>query len=181
MENNMKTNMYTPLKSATVTYKLTITAMFAALACIATMLIQIPSPTNGYINLGDCIVILSGLMLGPVYGGLAAGIGSMLADVLSGYMYYAPGTFTIKLLMAVAAFFIYKLLSNSSKIPYFISATSAALAAEAIMVFGYFVYAGVFLGGGLGAAAGIPANIVQGVAAMIISVLLYSILKKIKL
>lgn len=177
----MKTQVYTPLKSANITFKLTITAMFAALACIATMLIQIPSPTNGYINLGDCIVILSGLMLGPVYGGLAAGIGSMLADVLSGYMYYAPGTFTIKFLMAVAAYFVYRLLSDKVKLPYAIAALAASLAAEAIMVLGYFVYAAVFLGGGLGAAAGIPANIVQGLAAMIISILLYSILRKIKL
>ena len=47
--------------------KTVIAAMFAALACVATMVINIPIPaTGGYINLGDCIVILSGWMLGGV-------------------------------------------------------------------------------------------------------------------
>ena len=69
-------------------------ALFAAIICIATFIVKIPSPaTNGYFNLGDCFVILSGLLLSPVYGALAAGIGSALADILSGYAQYAPATF----------------------------------------------------------------------------------------
>ena len=50
---------------------------------------------QGYVNLGDCAVPLSAWILGPVYGGVAAGVGSMLADLLSGYAHYAPGTFLI--------------------------------------------------------------------------------------
>ena len=61
--------------------KIVLAAMFAALACVATMVINIPIPaTGGYINLGDCIVILSGWLLGGAYGAAAGGIGSMLAD-----------------------------------------------------------------------------------------------------
>ena len=81
--------------------------MFAALACVATMVIKIPSPLGGYINLGDCIVLLAGWMLSPIYGLLAAGLGSALADILSGYVAYAPMTFVIKALMAVATFYIF--------------------------------------------------------------------------
>ena len=40
-------------------------AVLAALACVATMVVQIPSPMNGYVNLGDCFVLLSGWLLGP--------------------------------------------------------------------------------------------------------------------
>ena len=59
-------------------------ALMAAMACVATMVIKIPIPaTGGYINLGDCIVLLSGIILGPVYGGIAAGLGSALADLLA--------------------------------------------------------------------------------------------------
>ena len=79
-------------------------ALMAAMACVATMVIKIPIPaTGGYINLGDCIVLLSGIILGPVYGGIAAGLGSALADLLGGYVAFAPATFIIKGLMAVVA------------------------------------------------------------------------------
>ena len=57
------------------TLKLVIAALMASMACVATMVIKIPIPaTGGYINLGDSIVLLSGVVLGPLYGGLAAGI-----------------------------------------------------------------------------------------------------------
>ena len=56
--------------------KLTLAGAFAALTAVATLLIQIPSPTKGYINTGDVLVNLAAWVLGPVYGGAAAGIGS---------------------------------------------------------------------------------------------------------
>ena len=39
--------------------KICVTAMFAALMCVATMLIQIPSPLNGYVNFGDCFILIA--------------------------------------------------------------------------------------------------------------------------
>ena len=56
-------------------------ALLAALTCVATMIIKIPSPLKGYLNLGDCVVLLAGWMLSPTYGFLAAGLGSALAYV----------------------------------------------------------------------------------------------------
>ena len=50
------------------TKKIVITSMLAALCCVATMIIKIPSPLKGYLNLGDCVVLLSGWMLSPLYG-----------------------------------------------------------------------------------------------------------------
>ena len=69
---------------------LILAAMFAALTCVATMIIHIPSPIGGYFNLGDCMVLLSAFVLGPVWGTAAGGIGSALADVICGYFIYAP-------------------------------------------------------------------------------------------
>lgn len=63
----------------TKTKKLVTAALFAALACVATMIIKFPSPLKGYLNIGDCIVLLCGWMLSPVYGFVAAGLGSGLA------------------------------------------------------------------------------------------------------
>ena len=64
------------------------------------MLIKTPSPLKGYVNLGDGIVLLSAWVLPLPYGIVAAGLGSALADLFSGYTVYAPATFVIKALMA---------------------------------------------------------------------------------
>ena len=63
-------------------------AIFAAL-CTAATLISVPIPI-GYINLGDLMVLTSGWCLGGVYGAIAAGVGSALADVLLGYASSLP-------------------------------------------------------------------------------------------
>ena len=68
------------------TKKMVTAALLAAFTCIATMIIKIPTPTFGYIHLGDGLVLLCGIILGPGIGALAAGIGSMFADIFSGYM-----------------------------------------------------------------------------------------------
>lgn len=163
------------------TFELTLTALFAALACISTMVIQIPTPTDGYVNMGDCFVLLSGYILGPVYGGLAAGIGSMLADIFSGYAYYAPATFIIKGLMAVCAYFIAKLIVKLMGKTSFANAAAtvvAAVIAEIIMISGYFLFAAVFLGAGLGAVSGIPGNLVQAAFAIITAPMLFALVSK---
>ena len=46
------------MKMKTKTQKIVSAAMLAALACVATMIIKIPSPLKGYFNLGDCVVLL---------------------------------------------------------------------------------------------------------------------------
>ena len=85
---------------------LILSAMMAALVCAATMAIQIPSPTNGYVNLGDCFVLLCGFILNPWSAFAAAGIGSALADLLSGYPHYAVATFLIKGCVALCAYIL---------------------------------------------------------------------------
>ena len=55
-------------KSTVTLKKLVMAALFAALACVATMSIKIPTPgTSGYIHPGDAIVILAGVVLGPAW------------------------------------------------------------------------------------------------------------------
>ena len=150
-------------------------AVLAALACVATMVVQIPSPMNGFVNLGDCFVLLSGWLLGPWWGAAAGGIGSMLADLLLGYGHYAPGTLVIKGCMALVAALIVKAMKES-KASYVIS----AVVSEAIMVLGYFGYASLLLGKGWGAAASIPGNLVQGAMGMVIGLVLLVVLKRSK-
>ena len=76
-------------------------ATFAALTLLATFVLKIPTPTLGYVHIGDTFVILAGIILGPALGAIAAGLGAALADLLGGYAIWAPGTFVIKLLTAL--------------------------------------------------------------------------------
>lgn len=96
--------------------KLILAALFAALSCVATMSIRIPTPgTGGYIHPGDAIVILSGVILGPVWGFLAGGIGSALSDLIGGYFIYVPITFVIKGLVALAAGLLYQKIGKTRR------------------------------------------------------------------
>ncbi len=172
-------------------------ALLAAFSCVATMIIKIPTPTFGYIHLGDALVLLCGMILGPVYGGLAAGIGSMLADLFSGYAAFAPATLIIKALTAVIAALLFRgirklsVKGNTTTTSYLGLIISGAVA-ESFMVIGYFVFeiflamlsSGAFNGttfaaGVSSSATGIPFNIVQGFVGILITLVLFPILNKI--
>ena len=151
--------------------RLVMTGVLMALACVATMVIQIPSPTHGYMNLGDCVVLLSGCLLGPVYGAVAGGVGSALADLLSGYAVYVPGTLVIKAFMAALAGGLYR---RSRKL-----LPVGAVLAELVMIVGYWLYDGILLGSLAGRAAGIPSNIIQGVFGGVCGVALVAALSRV--
>ena len=160
------------------TQKIAIASMLAALVCVATMIIKIPSPLKGYINLGDCVVLLSGWLLPPGYSFLAAGIGSALADVFSGYAVYAPITFAIKGLMAVVIYFCKKVLKDKiGNIPVLII---GGITAEILMIAGYYVFEG-FMYGFAASVVNISPNAVQGVAGMLFSIALVKMFDKSKI
>ena len=150
-------------------------AVMAALTYVATTVIKIPAPTGGYVHIGDGLVLLCGWILGPWWGGAAAGIGSMLTDLLNGYAHYAPGTLVIKALDAIVAALIVKALGRK---PY--AYAVGGLVGEIIMVVGYFGYAALLLGKGIGAAASIPGNLVQGAMGLVIGLVLFVLLKRSK-
>ena len=157
------------------TKKLVVAALLAALCCVATMIIKIPSPLKGYLNLGDCVVLLSGWLLSPIYGFLAAGLGSALADIFCGYVTYAPATFVIKGLMALIAYFGFKILQN--KIGNLPSRIISGIVAEIVMILGYFVFEG-FLYGFIPSIVNIPANAMQGLAGIILGIIIIKVFEK---
>ena len=160
------------------TKTLVASALFAALVCVATMVVKIPSPLKGYVNLGDCMVLLAGWILPPGFSFLAAGIGSGLADVFSGYFVYAPVTFAVKGIMAVCAYYIYKALVKKTN--ELVAAIASGVVAEIIMVAGYYIFEGFMYGFGA-SLVNIPANAVQGVAGIIFGVLLLKVFRKTKI
>lgn len=162
------------------TKKLVIAALLAALTTVATRVIQIPSPVVGYVHLGDCMVLLSGIILGPLWGALAAGIGSMMADILSPYIIYAPATFVIKALCAAAAAFLFRRFSGSSLIKKnrYVATALAGLAGVVIVPAGYFIYEAA-LYGAVAAAANVYLNIIQASSGIIGAVILLPVLSKV--
>lgn len=140
-------------------------SMLASLVCAATIVVKIPTPLNGYMNLGDCIVLVAGWFLSPVYAFLAAGIGSALADIFSGYTVYAPATFVIKGLMAVLAGCIFRALKGKVKeLP---ARSISGLLSAVFMVAGYYVFEG-FIYGFIPSFANVPANAIQGAAGVLL-------------
>lgn len=153
------------------TLRVVMTALFASLTCVATMVLRVPSPVGGYLNLGDGCALLGAYLLGPAGGALAAGMGSMLADLLAGYPMYAAGTLAIKGASALTAGALLKRLAGGQA-PRVGALAAAGVCGEMVMAAGYFAYAALALGYGAAAAAEIPGNLGQGAAGVIVSTLL---------
>ena len=158
------------------TLKLTYTAMLTAMVCVATMLIRIPTMV-GYTNLGDGFIMLSAFLFGPFYGAVAGGIGSMLADILSGYAFYAPATLVIKGLIAVIAALLWKAMSKRGGDKVW-KKILASLVAEIWMAAGYWTFETLFLGEAKAALASVPNNIAQGLVGVVLGMVLYYALSK---
>ena len=155
-------------------------ALFAALVFVSTMIIKIPTLTGGYMNIGDGMVMICGWLLGPVWGALAAGIGSMLADLV-GYPIYAGATFVIKALMALAAYGIAKVLKPIFKNFKFMAYFVAGLVSEIIMVGGYFLFEATVMSYGWGAIVSVIPNMMQGVVGIAVGIVLMTVFDKTKL
>ena len=155
------------------TKKLVMTALMMALTMVATMFIRIPLPL-GYVNLGDVFVLLSVFILGPVYGTIAAGVGSGLAD-LFGYITYAPGTLIIKSTMAFVAWLIYKFLSKATG-KEMLGEIVGGIVGALVMATGYFFYEIMFFTTAGVAIVNAPWNLLQGGIGVTLSVILMRVL-----
>lgn len=149
--------------------KLVLTALLAAVVAVTTMVVNIPLPrVQGYLNVGDTMVLLAGLLFGPAVGAMAGAIGSSAADLLLGYAFWAPWTFVIK---GGEGFLAGWLLRRSNK------AVPSAGAAALVMVGGYFLVSCLLYGTGP-ALASLPGDLIQGSSSVLLSLVLYHPLRK---
>ena len=85
--------------------KLTQAALIAALAYVAFTYLKIPVtlPTGKktYLHIGNAFAALGALLIGGPWGGLAAGIGMSLGDLMIGEAVYAVSTVFLKLLIGL--------------------------------------------------------------------------------
>ena len=86
-------------ESTITTKKLVLAALMAALTVVGSAIrIQMPISVGGTtaFHLGNIFCALSGLLLGPWLGGLAAGLGSFLYDIMTNYISECWITFLTK-------------------------------------------------------------------------------------
>lgn len=155
------------------TSKLTLSALLLALTYIATLFIQVPIPiTNGYIHPGDTFVILSAIFLGPVYGSIVSGLGSMFADITSGYILYVPATLIIK---ALSAFIVGYFFKNSKNIKASLKVLIAGCIHCVVIVVGYAFFEAIVFSLPVALIA-VPSTLIQGLISLVLSFIIYSAL-----
>ncbi len=162
------------------TRNIILAGLFAAMVTVGTMIIQIPVGVSGYIHLGDSMIYLSGVILGPVLAPICSGLGSFLADMMSGYAVYAVPTFIIKGLDALVVALVYRAIlgksssMNKKMIAYIVS----FVAGTVVMCSGYFLFETIMYGMS-GALLSLMPNIFQGVVGGVLSVPVFVVLTKI--
>ena len=113
-------------------------------------------------------------MFGPIPGMIAGGIGSALADILTGYSYWALFTLIIKGFEGYIVGIIVRKNTN------LIKNILATLSGIIVMVCGYLI-AGAFLQGSfIVSLSSVPSNIIQGIISMVIGIPLSLYLLNIK-
>ncbi len=112
-------------------------AILTALTTIMTLVIQIPYPgTGGYFNFGDIMVMLGGLLLGPVGGFFVGGVGSAIADIIS-FPLFAPITLIVKGFEGMAVGYLGSRARKHVRLN--VRDVIAVLVGAIIMLIGYFI------------------------------------------
>ncbi len=147
-------------------HKLTRIALLTSLTAVVTMAVNIPLPhVKGYINIGDSIILLTGLLLGPGAGAVVGGIGSALADLILGYPHWAGWTLVIK---GIEGFTAGRLAGR---------APLGAVAAAAAMAVGYFIAGSIMYGSVGPALAQLPFDLLQGGVSCLAALAVLRVLK----
>lgn len=166
------------------TFKMVFVGMMAAVVCVVT-LFRFPF-LGSKVHFANAMCLLSGLLFGPLYGGLAAGFGSALYDgLLGGYGFdQVLITFVSKFVMAwLCARIAYagdaKAERHARNI---VACVAGALSYVALYMLKTFVYqhfvGGIALDATLVVMVGkLPASLINAVFAMIAAPALYTALR----
>lgn len=155
---------FTRLSPATIA----LAAVLIALTVVLTKVVQIPIPASqGYWNLSDAATAFAGFAFGPWIGFVAGGIGTAIADLLSGpYAVWAP----ISLLAHGLQGAVIGLVARRWKsLPGLIV---AFVLGAAMMIAGYLA-GGTVLKGAPAALAEVPFNALQALVGGIVGIPLY--------
>ncbi|NLN77230.1 MAG: ECF transporter S component [Armatimonadetes bacterium] len=154
---------------------LTTGGLLSAVILLATYF-SIPIPTGtGYVHLGDGAIFASAVLLGP-FAAISAGLGSMLADLLTGFPHYMPATLVIKGLMGLVAGLAFRRFPHMKWTGQCLLFIVCAL----IMAGGYFVTE-IYLYGLAAAIGSLPFNGLQGLAGVVAGLALVPLMRRIRI
>ena len=139
-----------------------IAGIFTAIVFVFTAYLHIPSHT-GYTHVGDGFIYLAACMLPLPYARFVGAGGALLADCLTGYAIWAPGSIIIK---SVAVLFF----SRKSARIISIRNLLALIPAWAVCIGGYYLYEALITGNFVAPLSGIPGYITQSVLSSILFV-----------
>ena len=77
------------------TRRLAAAAVFTAFVFVTTFSFAVTTSTGGYFDVGEVMVYITALVMGPYVGAFAGGVGSAMSDALLAPQ-FAPGTLVIK-------------------------------------------------------------------------------------
>lgn len=149
-----------------------LTGIFIAIVFVFTAYLHIPSHT-GYTHVGDGFIYLAACLLPLPYAAFVGAVGALLADLLTGFAIWAPGSVIIK----IAAVFFF---SRRTKI----AGTRNLLAlipASLICIGGYYLYEAIITANFLAPLAGIPGYITQSVFSSALFIVLGLVFDKLRL
>jgi uncharacterized membrane protein len=148
---------------------LAVTGVMAGLT-LALTLIKVPIGV-GYVHLGDIAVYFAGFAFGPWVGMVAGGVGTSLADVVSGYASFAPLTLVVHGLQGLVAGYI------ARKYPSPVGLALGVVAGALVVIGGYFAgeYLIPVLGGPTQAVTEVGANVIQEAFGALGAVVFYGV------
>ncbi|MBP1744988.1 MAG: hypothetical protein H6Q58_1966 [Firmicutes bacterium] len=161
-------------------------ALMIAMTTLVTMTIRVPI-FSGYTHLGDSMIFVAAILLGSRKSFVSASVGMLLADILSGYLIWAPFTFVIKGIMAlIAGTIAYRNGKNGDDL---VNNIIAFVVAGVWMVLGYLVASGfitaflmsqdvTFIQGIIVSLRDIPANCIEVAVGILIALPLSKLIKK---
>ena len=137
-----------------------ITGIFTALVFVVSAYLHIPT-NKGYIHVGDGLIYLVACVLPWPYAMVVGAGGAFLADCLTGFAVWAPGSVIIKALTVL-------LFSSKKDKVINLRNSLAVLPATIVCAGGYYLYESLIYGNFVSPLAGIPASITQSVASAIV-------------
>ena len=130
-----------------------IAGIFTAIVFVFTAYLHIPSHT-GYTHVGDAFIYLAACLLPLPYAVFVGAGGALLADCLTGFAVWAPGSVVIK--TASVLFF-----SRKGKKMISLRNLLALIPAWVLCIGGYYLYEALITGNFAAPAAGIPGYVTQ--------------------
>lgn len=146
------------------------TGVMAALVLGLTLIHISTTPDGGYVHLGEVAMYFAAFAFGPWVGGVAAGVGAGLADLISGYPQWAPVTLLVHGLKTLLAGWIVSR-SRDRSVGWL---SLAVITGGLLTVAGYFAASALlpFLGGFALALQSVIPNVIQAVTGLL-GVLVY--------